>query len=283
MPFATHPPFRFGLTVLALVGTLAFALPAAAASDTRSADLLGCDEIVHDPDGLLDDVELEPLIERAAATLGADVRIRGEPSLDGGLDERIDQLRRQCDGWDNGDGELADDMVVVLFSVAERENSIFYGAAQGPALENRWNAATDAMIPHLRSGDYTGAVDAALVGITSDPVASSSGSGSGTNDDDDDSNGSNGGVILAVIVLVAVAGIGVISKLRRVATGEEGRLEGSDDDVDSDERGWFSSGSSRQRRSSFGFGSSSRRSSRSSSGRSSSRGSRRSGGGTKKW
>ncbi len=256
---------------LGVIGLGAIAQPVHAGSGT---DPLGCDETVHDPDGVLDVDELNPSIAQTADFLNADVRVRVEPTLDGGIDERIDQLRRQGAGWDRN-GQLADDLVVVMFSPTERENGIFFGDASANAPDVRWDEATDAMIPYLRSGDYTDAVSAALREMRDVSTVTSSGSSS---DADDDDGGGSGGVVLVVIVLVVFAIIGVMTKVRRGASGEEGLFDSSDNES----QGWMSSSGSR-RRSSFGFGGSRRSggSSRSSSRSSGSR--RRAGGGSKKW
>lgn len=266
-------PFRFGLA--AITACAVFAIVQSAPGAAASARLLGCEELVYDPDGLIDRNELDPLIARTAATLDADLRIRVEASLDGGLDQRIDQLRRQCARWDGGDGELADDLVVVMFSPAERENAIFFGDSSDSAPDVRWDEATDAMIPHLQDGAYTEAVDAALRELRD--VSSSSGPASR-----DDGGSSGGGVILMVLALVAALGIGLFNKFHRATSGG-GDFGGGDDHVDGDSgSGWFSGNSTSRRRRSFAFGGAARRS-RSSSRRSGSRGSRRAGGGSKKW
>lgn len=272
---ATHRPFRLGFAATAAFGLLAVADPAPIAA--TSAGLLGCDEVVYDPDGLIDRNELGPQIARTAATLDAVLRVRVEGSLDGGLDQRIDQLRRQCARWDGGDGELADDLVVVMFSPAERENAIFFGESSGPAPDVRWDEATDAMIPHLQDGEYTEAVDAALRELRDVSSGSSAASG-------DDGGGSSGGVVLMVLAVFAAVGIGLFNKFRHAAGGGGGSW-GVDDHVDADSgSGWFSGNSnSRRRRRSSAFGGAVHRSSRSSSRRSSSRSSRRAGGGSKKW
>lgn len=255
---------------LGAVGMVAVALPVHAGSGT---DPLGCDETVHDPDGVLDRDELNAPIAQTADYLNADLRIRVEPTLDGGIDERIEQLRRQCSGWDRN-GQLADDLVVVMFSPTERENGIYFGDSSADAPDVRWDEATDAMIPYLRSGDYTDAVSAALREMRDVSTGTLSGSSS-----DRDDGGGSGGVVLVVIVLVIFAMIGVMTKVRRVASGEKGLFDSSDDES----QGWMSSSSGSRRRSSFGFGGSRRSggSSRSSSRSSGSR--RRAGGGSKKW
>jgi hypothetical protein len=259
----------------ARAGRVALAFLAASAllgaTAHASADPLDCAATVHDPEELLDRDRLDPVITSVASQLGGDVRVRVEGTLDEGLDRRIDQLVEQCPGWQDGDtDELADDMVIVSFSTVERENSIFYGAGMGPELEGRWDAATDAMIPGLRTGDYTNAVIAGLRGLTTDPAASTSSSGGG--------GGVPGQVIFLGIVLAAIVVLSYVAKQQGWTARGEGSWDGDDDDGSS---GWLGG----RRRSSFrsfgSFGSRSRSSGGSS--RRSGGGSRRAGGGSKKW
>jgi uncharacterized membrane protein YgcG len=234
------------------------------ASTHAGADSLGCGAIVHDPEGLLDRDRLEPVIGSVATQLGGDVRVRVEGTLDGGLDRRIDQLVEQCPGWQDTDtDELADDLVVVTFSADERENSIFYGADLGVELEGRWDAATDAMIPALRAGDYTDAVIAGLRGLTRDPLGSTT-----SIDESSDGDGVRGAVIFWVLLLAAAVVLSYVAKRQGWTSGGNGSWDDS-----------------RRRRSSFrsfgSFGSGSRSSGGSS--RRSGGGSPRAGGGSKKW
>ena len=204
------------------------------------------------------------------------MRVRVEGTLDGGLDRRIDQLVEQCPGWQDTDtDELADDMVVVTFSTEERENSIFYGADLGPELEDRWDAATDAMIPALRTGDYTDAVIAGLRGLTRDPIGSSTSS----DESSEGSDGVPGAVIFWVIVLGAIVVLSFVARQQGWTSGGSGSWDDGDDGGSSS---WLGGG--RRRRSFRSFGSSGSRS-RSSGGssRRSGGGSRRAGGGSKKW
>lgn len=287
---ALTSPARPGLAAVALAATIGGAGLLAAPVDTPAAstDPLGCAATVRDPDGLLDEDAIESAVDTTASRLDdADVRVRVEPSLDGGLDERIEQLREQCDGWDNGSGELADDMVVVMFSVAERETAVYYGADQGSALERRWDAATDDMIPFLQEGDYTEAVTAGLTGLRADPASSGVGDAASSSSSADDDQDGTGGLIWLVIGAVVVVAIAYAVRNGMHASGsmfggDGGEPAGGWGDNDGDTGGrrssWFGSGSSSSRRSSFG---SSRRSSGSRS--RSGGGSRRAGGGSKKW
>lgn len=286
---AMSSPVRFGFSAVGLAATIGVAglLTGPAGGQAATSDPLGCAATVRDPDGLLEADAIESAVDTTASRLDdADVRVRVEPSLDGGLDERIEQLREQCDGWDNGSGELADDMVVVMFSVAERETAVYYGADQGPALERRWDAATDDMIPLLQRGDYTGAVTAALTGLRADPISSGAGAATSSSSADDDDNGT-GGLIWLVIIAVVVVAIAYAVRNGMHASGSMFGGDGGEPadgwgDNDGDTGGrrssWFGSGSSSGRRSSFG---SSRRSSGSRS--RAGGGSRRAGGGSKKW
>lgn len=235
--------------------------PGAMASATSDpSDVFGCDTTVHDPGGLLD--RIEPTRAHVARTLGADVRVRMEPALDGGLDVRMAQLEGQCDGW-LVDGDRAPDLVVVMVSAREREAGVFYGADQGPVLEDRWERAVDAMIAEFRSGDYSNGVRDGLnalarSSVTAPAVSPSSG---------ERGNSAIGLLILLVVIVVAADSFRRASN--RGVTGEVG-----------------SSGSSTRRRDRtrpFGsFGRSNPRRSASGSARRSS-GTRRSGGGSKRW
>lgn len=277
---------RVSCVALAVLATTALAGGTASAN----ADPLDCSAIVHDPAAILDREALDPVVQTVSARLDADVRVRVEGTLDSGLDRRIDQLVAQCPGWQDDDtAELADDMVIISFSVSERENSIYYGADLGPELEGRWDAATDAMIPGLRAGDYTDAVVAGLRGLTRDPVTSSgssSGAPFGASSASDDSRDDTGGGVPGEVVFWLVV-IGLVIVLSIVAKQQGWSAAGEDGWAGDDDGGttsWFGGGSGR-RRSSFRSFSSSRSRSRSSGGgsRRSSGGSRRAGGGTKKW
>jgi hypothetical protein len=265
----TSTPARAGRVALAVLAASAIL----GATAHANADPLDCGATVHDPEELLDRDRVDPVISSVASQLGADVRVRVEGTLDAGLDRRIDQLVEQCPGWQDGDtDELADDMVIVSFSTVERENSIFYGADMGPELEGRWDAATDAMIPDLRTGDYTDAVIAGLRGLTRDPI------GSTTSDDSSEGDVVPGQVIFWGLVLVAIVVLGYVARQQGWTSGGGGSWDGDEDGGSS---GWLGG----RRRGSFrplgSFGSRSRSSGGSS--RRSSGGSRRAGGGSKKW
>ena len=105
-----------GLVTLVL-GLLA--VPIASASAT--ADPLGCSVEVFDPADEIDDPATQQRIAAAERSLGGDIRVRVETAVDGGLDARIAQLVAQCPGWDSGDEQLDDDLIVVMFSPTERE------------------------------------------------------------------------------------------------------------------------------------------------------------------
>ncbi|CAN5494480.1 hypothetical protein BH24ACT5_BH24ACT5_18760 [soil metagenome] len=230
-----------------------------------SSDPLGCDALVFDPEGLLATSTVESARAQTAKRLGADARVRVEGTLDGGLEARWGQLLRQCDGWEV-DGDVAPDLVVMMFSISEREASVYYGADQGPALESRWSDAVDAMTAQFADEDYTQGVRAGLSALRGDrtidfaPVSPSS----------DDGGGGSGRTIL-VVILIALAYVAFVSAKQKM-----GWSSSSDDSSNWSSRprssSWFSGGGSSRR---------SRSSSRSR--RSSGGGSRRSGGGTKKW
>ncbi|WP_117000615.1 TPM domain-containing protein [Desertimonas flava] len=263
------------VATLVVGGALIAGAPAATSASTGTpADPLGCTSEVFDPSALLDD-RVDTAVEQAERSLGADVRVRAERSVDGGLDARIDQLVAQCDGWAAPDGELADDMVVVLFSEVEREASVYYGADLGPDLEYRWSDAVDDMTAEFPD-DYSAGVVAALRTLR----VGSFGSTSSPSLADTSSNAS--GPLIGLFVIGALIVLGVVSFVRW--DGLEGHSWAGTYGDDDSSGGWsWSSGSSRRRSSFRSFGSSSRSRSSGSRRSSSSRGSRRAGGGTKKW
>jgi hypothetical protein len=141
----------------------------AAATSPDPSDRLGCDAEVFDPGGLLDETVLAEPISSAAGALGADVHVRAERVVDGGLDDRMDQLLRRCPGWQVA-GDLTPRLLVVMFSADEREASVFYGADLGPRLEDRWEPAIDAMTARFRDGDFSGGVRAGLRTLRTAPA-----------------------------------------------------------------------------------------------------------------
>jgi uncharacterized membrane protein YgcG len=194
------PSVRF-LSGVALAAASVAGPTAAVVGATASADdPLGCRASIYDPGDLLDDAAIESAISTTELRLGADVRVRAEQSLDSGLESRLRQLRTSCDGWASG-SELADDMVVVMFSTGEREASVYYGADLGPRLEYRWEDAVDDMIPGLRDADYTEAVEDALSTLRSGSSAYSS---SYSSSSASSSGSSSPATLLLVVVLVVV-------------------------------------------------------------------------------
>ena len=246
-------------------------------------DPLGCDALVFDPGQELDAAAVTAAATATASALGADLRVRAEGNLDGGLDARMAQLDAQCPGW-SAEGIRKLDLVVVLYSSAEREASVFYGPAQAYLLEFRWEHAVDEMGARLAAGDYTGGVLAGLDALRRNPPATYEPAADPT-PFGDTSRGASGvpGVIwlaLAVVVITAVVRVG------RFLTTGEWDAGGEEDDHDA---GWGSSRRSSRWRSSSStrrsFSSRSSRARASGARRSSStrRSTGRSGGGTKKW
>jgi hypothetical protein len=267
----TVPP-TIPATVPAVSRPSESSVPAGSAGD---ADVLGCDAPLFDPNIELDAREVERAIERTARTLGADVHVRAEGTVDLGLDARMTQLESSCPSWMTGT-ERAGDLVVVMYSSVEREASVYYGADQGFALEDRWEPAVDAMTVRFQVGDYTGGIVDGLEALADPAPSTVSDDAPDAGGPDDDESSDNPGVPGWVwLVILGVVGVLIYNIARFMRTGEWGD-EGGDEDGSS---AWTSSN---RRRSFGGFGSSSRRSSRSSSRRSSSS-RRRSGGGTKKW
>jgi hypothetical protein len=234
---------------------------------------------VFDPGAELDAGAVSAAATSLAGALGADVHVRAEGPVDGGLDARMAQLQAQCPTWVAGP-DRAPNLVVVMYSSAGREASVFYGAGQADALELRWEHAVDTMGPRFAAGDYTGGVLTGLDALGADPPATYTPTFSPTRYDDVGAGTSSAGVPpfiwIGLVVLVVVAAVRVVQFVSTGAwedgdDGDEGGGSGT---------GWTSgSRSSWRRRSS----SSSRRSFGSSGSSSRRRSSGRAGGGTKSW
>ena len=241
-----------------------------------TVDPLGCAAIVHDPSGELDADAVTVAATRLATELGADLHVRAERDLDGGLDARMAQLEAQCPTWWAGT-DRADNLVVVMYSSTEREASVFYGPGMSNELEFRWEHAVDEMGPRFADGEYTAGVVAGLEALGEDAPTTYQPSYDPISYDDEPASGSTGVPPAVWLLIGALVLVAVIQVVRYAGTGEwsddgggwSGTPRGSS---------WYSSGGSSSRRSSWSSGS--RSSSRSSSG---SRSSGRSGGGTKKW
>jgi hypothetical protein len=247
------------------------------------ADVLGCRATLFDPNHELDAAQVERAIERTAVALGAEVHVRAEQTVDAGLDARMAQLEERCPTW-TASAERAPDLVVVMYSAVEREASVYYGADQGLALEDRWEPAVDAMTARFRDGDLTGGVVNGLLVLrdpSSAPLTDPIDDDAGTvvDDGDDGSSSSEGLPGIVWLGIVGVAALLIYNVVRYLDTGEWGDEGGDDDDAGGGTSRWTSS--SRRRSSSSSSRSSARRSSSGSGRSSSSR--RRSGGGTKKW
>ena len=220
-----------------------------------AGDPLGCTELVHDPSGELDVGAVTAVATQTAEVLGADVHVRAERDLDGGLDARMAQLEAQCPTWVSGT-ERAPDLVVVMYSSTEREASVFYGGAQSYALEYRWEHAVDEMGPRFADGDYTGGVVAGLDALREDAPVTYTPSYSPTEFADDDLSPPSQGVPPVVwLGLAALVLVAVVRVAQYMSTGEWD--SGGADDDDDGGSSWSSSRRSSSRRSSS---SSSRRS-----------------------
>lgn len=302
-----HAPTLSWVFLVAVAAALTLGALGAVTSSGAVAvptDPLGCDELLFDPDGVLDRTAVEREARQTASALGADLHVRVERSVDGALDDRMGQLERQCPGWSEG-GERAGDLVVVMYTSLEREASVYYGADQGPALERTWGPAVDAMIDQFRLGRFDEGVEDGLRVLRTPGLVPS-----GVDVDvdvGDDPGGREGRGVPPQLWLFGLAFFGLVAWGMFRRSTVDSFAGGHDDDDDYDDyddyedgadgadlgadlggNGWWSSLGGRRRSglSSFGgFGRSSSSSRRSSSSRASSRsrGSRRSGGGSKRW
>ena len=127
-------------------------VPTTSVAPVDPNDPLGCNALVFDPAGELDAAAVGETAARIAGNLGAELHVRAEGSLDRGLAARMAQLEAQCPAWTAPGGGRSPDLVVLMYSSAEREAAVFYGAAQADALERRWEYAVDTMGPRFADG-----------------------------------------------------------------------------------------------------------------------------------
>ena len=179
---------------------------------------------------------------RSPARSGADVHVRAEGAVDGGLDARMAQLQAQCPTWVAGP-DRARTSSWSCTPRAEREASVFYGAGQADALELRWEHAVDTMGPRFAAGDYTGGVLTGLDVLGVDPPVAYTPTFSPTSYDDVGRETSSAGVPpviwIGLVVLVVVAAVRVA---QFVSTGQ---WDDDGDDDASGSSGWTSSSSRR--------------------------------------
>ena len=265
---SVKPFMRLRLPVLLIPSVVAlFAAPAVGASSSTD-DPLGCAATVFDPADHVDDSAIAQQISSAERSLDADVRVRIETAIDGDMDARIEQLIDQCPGWSRGEGELDDELIILMFSPLERESALYYGGYHADVLEDGWESVVDAMTSDLRAGDYEGAVETGMLRLTTEAAMGS--------DEGDGGGGSDFPAGWLVLLVIVVGITWAIQHAKR-----------SNGDYAGDDGGFWSSGSTSRRRSFSSWSSSgSSRSSGGGSSRSSSGGSRssgRAGGGSKKW
>ncbi len=187
---------RFLATLLGLSLIILSVLPGVANSQ-------GVDEIkVIDGAGIfgadLDDVEA------AVAALeqkGADVRVRTITTYSpyANLDQYQLQLEDDSPSWQGQDGNIKNNLIVLIISFNERESGIWYGDVWDDALDDNWlRIQTDTMYPHFIQGDYSAGVIAGLNEIGRVITAQQQ---SGT---------TNWTLLLAVLIIVAVAAVVVL-------------------------------------------------------------------------
>lgn len=138
-------------------------------------------------------------VEAAVAELekrGAEVRVRTITTYSpyANLDQYELQLEDASPSWQGQDGNIKNNLIVMIIALNETESGIWYGDEWIDELNgNRLRIQTDTMYPHFSEGDYSGGVIAGLGEIGR--VISAQGQ-AGTID---------WTLLLAVLIIVAVA------------------------------------------------------------------------------
>ena len=129
-----------------------------------------CDATVVDEAGVLG--SKAGSVERAAADLvavGADVRVLVVSSFGsaGNLDVYKEQVQRSCSSWQAPDGDIKNNMVVIVVAINEKKAGIYGGSLW----EEEFGSHTDQirseeMGPYFRQNDWAGGLTASLKRIT---------------------------------------------------------------------------------------------------------------------
>jgi len=107
-------------------------------------------------------------VEAAVAALekkGAEVRVRTITTYSpyANLDQYELQLEDASPSWQGQDGNIKNNLIVMIISFSEAQSGIWYGDEWiGELNENRLRIQTETMYPHFSEGDYSGGVIAGL-------------------------------------------------------------------------------------------------------------------------
>ncbi len=92
---------------------------------------------------------------------GADVRVRTITSFGayGNLDQYELQLEQRSPSWIGQNGDIKNNLIVLIISLEERETGLYYGEIWTNVLDDNWNRIqSDIMHPLFKDGDYAGGV-----------------------------------------------------------------------------------------------------------------------------
>ena len=107
-------------------------------------------------------------VEAAASQLlvrGADIRVRTILTYGSAanLDQYEERLEQRSPSWLGADGNLKNNLIVLIVSLEERQMGIYYGSSWNSLLEPNWKRIqTDIMGPRFQDGDYAGGVISGL-------------------------------------------------------------------------------------------------------------------------
>jgi uncharacterized membrane protein YgcG len=103
-------------------------------------------------------------VETAVGNLvsqGADVRVRTIATYGnaGNLDLYEQQLEQASPSWKGPDGNLKNNLIVMIIALQERQTGLYYGTIWAGTLDSNWiRIQTEIMNPRFKAGDYVNGV-----------------------------------------------------------------------------------------------------------------------------
>ncbi len=160
-----YPGRRRGSSVLAALALfVVLTLTACSAATVDQTPVIDEANIFGDDIGKVEDAVT------ALQQKGADVRVRTIDNYSGyaNLDLYEAQLEQNSPSWLGTNGNIKNNLVVIIVSLEERQSGIYYGELWNDRLDSKWNSIqTEKMHPLFEQNDYAGGVAAGLNAIGS--------------------------------------------------------------------------------------------------------------------
>lgn len=201
------------------------------AQPVLAQDPSSCSTKVVDTSGELDIFEVEAALVRVDPQ--AIIVVRGFGSIaNGNLQGEIDEIVSEC--FSNGVDSIADDVIVLSFSVLDRQSDVWIGADWGQALPDPDYVRQEVMGGPIDEGDFTGGVVAAIETIEVGVAEVVAGADAEADDDETSATGTStesgdGFPLLPAAGLLAVAAAGsggvVVARRRSKLQAARGEVE----------------------------------------------------------